>query len=293
MIERKNMMQVISGSKDMLEHFKQVAPFFSFVTEEDLGIFVYDRTELLAYVPSSKINLGLQIGSPVREGTMPDKCMRTGERLVTLITAEKSRTKIPYVSVATPIAEGRLVIGCIITNQTLDTYYKIAQSAQTLQASSEELIASMQSVEKNAQDLEKSAVTLSALEKSLQSNIKSSAEIVTFVQSLSRQTNLLGINAAIEAARAGEAGRGFSVVANEIRNMARSSSSSVESITDNLNSIQTQISQLSDFSRHVENNIVEQSSQILEIQSAVDALNGIIGNLLEISGSMYRITERI
>lgn len=286
-------MQTISGSKTMLEHFKQVAPFFSFVTEEDLGIFVYNREELLAYVPSSKINLGLQAGSPVREGAMPDKCMRSGQRLVTLITAEKSRTKIPYISVATPVTEGTHVIGCIITNQTLDTYYKIAQSAQTLQASSEELIAAMQCVEQNAKDLEKSAVTLSELEKSLQNDIKSSSEIVSFVQSLSRQTNLLGINAAIEAARAGEAGRGFNVVANEIRNMARSSSSSVESITDNLNKIQGQISQLSEFSTHVEGNIAEQSSQILEIQSAVDALNSIITNLLEISGSMYQITDMV
>ncbi len=281
----------INGTQELLDQFQGVAPFFNAVLEEDIGVFVYDKNSLLTYVPSSKVDLGLKPGSPVAEGSIPDRCMKNGQRIVVMISKERSRCGVPYLSCATPvIAEGQ-VIGCIITNQSLDAYFKIMEVANNLDHSSQDLSASMQEVAAQAQDLAETVKALDQLGKSLADSIMKTDSVIQFIKKIAEQTNLLGLNAAIEAARVGEIGRGFGVVAEEIRKLATESARSVKEITEALRKVQAEITELSRRVTSIEKATQEQAAVVEEVTASSSALSNVANDLAIFAQNMYKLTE--
>lgn len=111
-------------------------------------------------------------------------------------------------------------------------------------------------------------------------NIIKINEILTLINSISEQTNLLALNAAIEAARAGDAGKGFAIVADEIRELSEQSKNSANNITELIKKISSDNESMVNTSESVNENFNKQreaiENSILSFNNISDLVDEII-----------------
>lgn len=122
----------------------------------------------------------------------------------------------------------------------------------------------------------------------LNDSSKEIEKIVVTISSIAEQTNLLALNAAIEAARAGDAGRGFSVVAEEVRKLAEQTSQSLSQISTLIWNIQTEIKNSVE-SMELNNVEVEESVQIVNESS--NSFNKILNEINTVVSQIEEVTR--
>lgn len=181
----------------------------------------------------------------------------------------------------------------IISEVITDAGVNVAElntSATSMQAKSHEAKEILKALHDSNEDVRNAVDTIYEQTVTTNRSAQSIDEAVSIIANIATQTNLLSLNASIEAARAGEAGRGFSVVASEIKNLAEQSNASASSIKKVVEALRNDSNHAVETMDSMKNVILEQNNRVDQTVSIFDEVGEHIENTVETS---HKITEQV
>ncbi|MDX5371387.1 MAG: methyl-accepting chemotaxis protein [Pseudomonadaceae bacterium] len=210
----------------------------------------------------------------------------------TVVEVERQADRVELVSgessQAVSAQRGQIEQVATAMNQMSATAQEVARSAAaavgSAQSVNDETVSGRAMVESQVGSIQRLASEIDqsvAVINQLAADSASISQVLDVIKGIAGQTNLLALNAAIEAARAGEQGRGFAVVADEVRNLAKRTHQSTEEIEQMIgrlqNGVGATVTAMNGSHQMVENTV----SQSAQVQQALENILGAVGMIVD------------
>ncbi len=263
-----------------LKSLIRLAPTIKQLFSRDVAVTISDRVKVVHQIFSSDFNVDYDVGRVLDPNEPMYKVMRNNKREVVNVPAEMYGIELRVILTPAYDDYGE-VIGCIAISTSVNNQAKLMQVAEAFANSSEEISASTEELAKSSADFSSYIKNLSEAQTEMRNQVDNTTKILEMINSVAKNTRILGFNAGIEAARSGEYGRGFSVVAKEITKLADQSADSVNEIRQLIDKLKEKVDQVA--------TIVNDSVEISNGQTAT--INEISENLQHLSQVAEDIEE--
>lgn len=263
-------MELLKG-EEAIEALVGILPYIVKALPDDISLYVTDGKRYLQVAEGPELQMRVAIGSEVM-GKATEKCMTENKPTVYNI-----KTGTPFRGVNIPIPdENEKPVGTVICANGRMRQQEMNAVADQLSDFTDQLSAAIEEIARGAGRL--AEVGQSLANKAAESNqrISETGVIINAIKEISGQTNLLGLNAAIESARAGEHGRGFSVVAEEIRKLADSSKQAAERVRLIVDSISASVAEMTDAASESAAISQEQAASTEENAATIEQLRQLV-----------------
>ncbi len=266
----------------LLQAIISTAPYFQQLINDDITIGVYDTEKLIVNFPATTFALNVSPGDPLLEGDIITKAIRENKNQAMIVPAHILGVNL--VSMAVPLRdENGQVVGGVGVGQNTEKANKLSEVANGLSTVVEDVTSTITEMAVSISQLSENMGVISEKSNKVNDSIKLIEDVSNVVKGIADQSNLLGLNAAIESARAGEHGRGFSVVADEIRKMAAGSKNQVEEIHTITTKIEQIISSLDEDIQKTNLESDSQSAAIEELTATMEEINRNVSDLAQLA----------
>lgn len=267
-----------STAPAIMDSVQNFLPYLQLLYSEECAVTFIDQNKVVDYLPGKKLK-GPKPGDPLDARWVVVRAMQEKKKAI-LVQHDKSVLGFPYIAKAVPLfdAAGQ-VVGAIGITEPIDKQEEIKELSRTLSENTATTAATTEEMAAQIQQLAAISQQLAHLVAQSSKRVQETDHIIDFIKSIAGQTNLLGLNAAIEAARVGEHGRGFGVVAEEIRKLAANSLSSVNSIVEAMKLLQ--------------NDSTAISTQIVEIDNGFSQISSAVTELANVTQQVSNLSQRL
>jgi methyl-accepting chemotaxis protein len=243
---------------------------------------VSEREHKLVIATQEAIALIQQISSELRQRSNDNEALtlQQQERIDSLASATEQ--------MASSVRE--------VASHAHDTSSQTSEAAQLTTQGQTQVITTLSAINQLGTEINSASKAVQELD----SNAAQIDDVVTTISAISEQTNLLALNAAIEAARAGEQGRGFAVVADEVRTLAQRTQDSTIEIEDIINKLQGETNiannKVSATQKRAADSIKGTHQIELALDSIVTSVSSVtlmIEQIASTAGEQVKVTEEI